>query len=203
VKMIAEQIPGYAYGSQAVGTSRISLEEFAELKASVGFTDQHVRDLAFAGEVLKDQTKEIVHHWRVRIIGEIPNLARHTRALDGSPLPEYAKLSGLRFEQWILDTCFRPYDRAWLDYQEEIALRHTSLKKNVTDSVASTSYVPLRDIIGFIAVINETLKPYLAARGATAELVERMYVAWCRSIQLQLALWSRPYADAALALDEW
>lgn len=203
MKMIAEVIPGYTYGSTSVNNSRVSLEELDELRVTVGFTDQHVRDLALAGEILKTQTKEIVDHWRRRIIGQIPKLARHSRAFDGGPLPEYAQRSGLRFEQWILDTCFRPYDRAWLDYQEEIALRHTGVKKNLTDGVASTPFVPLRDIIGFIVVINETIKPYLAAQGHSIDEVDRMHLAWCKSIQLQLAIWARPYADPEWALGEW
>ena len=102
-----------------------------------------------------------------------------------------------------LDTCFRPYDRDWLNYQQEIALRHTSLKKNKTDGVKSTSHVPLRDIIGFIAVINETIKPYLAANGHSAEDVNKMHQAWCKSMQLQIALWAGPYTDAKQAANEW
>jgi hypothetical protein len=63
--------------------------------------------------------------------------------------------------------------------------------------------VPLRDIIGFIAVMNETIKLYLAASNQPADVVERMHLAWCRSIQLQLALWAKPYmeADQKLAKD--
>jgi hypothetical protein len=29
-----------------------------------------------------------------------------------------------RFVQWVIDTCARPRDAAWLNYQEEIGLRH-------------------------------------------------------------------------------
>jgi hypothetical protein len=144
-----------------------------------------------------------VLHWRSGIIAGIPNLARHSRSLEGEPLPDYLAKSNLRFEQWILDTCFRPYDRDWLNYQQEIALRHTSLKKNKTDGVESTSHVPLRDIIGFIAVINETIKPYLTANGHSADEVNKMHQAWCKSMQLQIALWAGPYADMKQAPDEW
>ena len=115
----------------------------------------------------------------------------------------YLARSNLRFEQWILDTCFRPYDRDWLNYQQEIALRHTSLKKNQTDGVQSTPYVPLRDVIGFIAVINDTIKPYLAGKGHAQEEVEGMHRAWCKSMQLQISLWARPYADTKQAPNEW
>ncbi|MGD1075961.1 MAG: hypothetical protein ABR903_07790 [Thermodesulfovibrionales bacterium] len=59
----------------------------------------------------------------------------------------------------------RTYDQDWVNYQQEIALRHTSLKKNKVDGIRSTPYVPLRDVIAFIAVMNQTIKPYLAAKG--------------------------------------
>jgi hypothetical protein len=30
-----------------------------------------------------------------------------------------------------------------------------------------------------------------------------MHRAWCKSVQLQIALWSEPYADSKFAPDEW
>jgi hypothetical protein len=81
------------------------------------------------------------------------------------------------------------------DYEAQRALRHTSLKKNKVDGVRSTPYVPLRDVIAFTAVMNDTIRPYLAAKGNSPEEVDRMHRAWCKSIQLQLALWADPYAD--------
>jgi len=62
------------------------------------------------------------------------------------------------------------------------------LKKNKTDGVRSTPYAPLEDVIAFVAVMNETIKPYLAAKGNSAEEVEKMHRARCGSMQLQLAL---------------
>jgi hypothetical protein len=179
------------------------MPELENLKISVGFTDEDQRYLRLAGEVLADRAEEIVEHWRNRIIAGIPNLARHSRTPAGDAIPDYSARSGLRFQQWILDTCLRPYDQDWINYQEEIALRHTSLKKNQVDGVESTPYVPLRDILGFIAVINETIRPYLAAKGHSPEEVEKMHRAWCKSMQLQSALWARPYADANRAPNEW
>jgi hypothetical protein len=38
-------------------------------------------------------------------------------------------------------------------------------------------------------VLVETIEPYLAARGHSAEEVEAMQRAWGRSLQLQIALW--------------
>ena len=200
---VAEQVPGYTFGTESVTPSAVTLEELETLKVTVGFTDADERYLLLAGEVLKSQAHAVVLHWRSGIIAKIPNLARHSRSVEGEPLPEYLAKSNLRFEQWILDTCFRPYDRDWLNYQQEIALRHTSLKKNQTDGVHSTSHVPLRDIIGFIAVMNDTIKPYLATNGHAVEEVEKMHLAWCKSMQLQIALWAGPYADSGLRLNEW
>jgi hypothetical protein len=196
-------IAGYSFGAANVAASPISLQELEQLKISVGFSEEDARHLARAGDVLADQTKAIVDHWRSGIIASIPHLARHSRDLDGQALPDYLAKSNRRFEQWILDTCFRPYDQDWLNYQQEIALRHTSVKKNQTDRVKSTPYIPLRDIIAFVTVMNDTIKPHLAAKGDTVDDVEKMHAAWRRSMQLQIALFAKPYADPALGLDEW
>ena len=199
----SEHIHGYTYGTAEVTKSPVSIQELESLKVSVGFTEEDQRYLRVAGEVLADQLKELVDHWRGDIIAKIPNLARHSRSLEGEPLPDYSAKSGLRFQQWILDTCFRPYDQDWINYQQEIALRHTSLKKNQVDGVTSTPYVSLRDIIAFVAVMNETVKPFLAAKGHPGAEVDRMHKAWCKSLQLQIALWTRLYMDAAQSKNEW
>ncbi len=203
MRTMAEHIPGYLYGSPELPISTISVEDLGNLKISAGFTEEDQRYLRLAGEVLEDQARQVVEHWRSRIIASIPNLARHSRSPEGNPLPNYLAASNLRFEQWILDTCLRPYDQDWINYQQEIALRHTTLKKNKVDSVSSTPYVPLRDIIAFLAVMNETIKPYLAAKGHSAEDVDAMHRAWCKSMQLQLAIWVRVYAGLDRPQDQW
>lgn len=203
MQRVAEHIPGYTFGTGDVATSPISMREFEALKVSVGFTEEDQRHLQLAGEVLRGQTKQLVDHWRTGIIAGIPNLARHSRTPEGDAIPDYQAKSGLRFQQWILDTCLRPYDQDWINYQQEIALRHTSLKKNKVDGVRSTPYVPLRDIVAFVAVMNETIKPYLGAKGHSVEAVDKMHRAWCKSMQLQIALWAKPYTDVAQAPNEW
>jgi hypothetical protein len=203
MKMAADIIPGYTYGSPQIATSPVSLEELEQLKVSAGLGEQELRYLRVAGEVLADQTRQIVAHWRSGIIAGIPNLARHSRSADGMALPEYLARSNLRFQQWILDTCLRPYDQDWLNYQHEIALRHTRLKKNQVDGVQSTPYVPLRDVMAFVAVMNQTIKQYLASRGSSYDELEGMHTAWCKSIQLQIALWLRPYTDDARGPNQW
>jgi hypothetical protein len=203
MKKVADEIPGYTYGTAAGTPSAVSLEALEKLKVAAGFTSEDERFLRMAGEVLADQTKRIVDHWRSGIIAGIPNLARHSRTLEGNPIPQYLARSNLRFEQWILDTCLRPYDQDWLNYQQEIALRHTSLRKNQTDGVRSTTHVPYRDIVAFVAVLNDTIKPYLASKGNTADEIEGMHRAWCRSLQMQIALWAQPYMDLAKTSSEW
>lgn len=203
MKQGAEQIHGYSYGSSQVPRSPVSLEELENLKVTVGFTEEDQRYLQMAGKVLADQASRIVDYWRGGIIAGIPNLARHARTPEGSALPGYLAATNLRFQQWILDTCLRPYDQAWLDYQQEIALRHTSVKKNKVDEVRSTSHVPLRDIIAIVPVMNETILPYLAAKGHSAEDVDKMHRAWCKSLQLQLALWTKSYMEIMATRKEW
>jgi Protoglobin len=201
MKRVADVISGYDYGDRRLPTSAITLEELAALKVSAGFTEEDARYLHMAGEVLEAQTEAIVKHWRSGIIASIPNLARHSRSLANEPLPDYLSKSNLRFRQWILDTCFRPYDQDWLNYQQEIALRHTTVKKNVTDGVQSTDYVPYRDIVAFVAVLNETIRPYLTARGHSEEIITKMHQAWQRSLQIQIAVWAKIYTE--LKPNQW
>lgn len=195
MRQIAEHIPGYWYGADGVSRSSFSEEDLQRLKTSTGFTEEDHRYLRLAGDVLADQTKQIVDRWRTGIIASIPHLAKHSRTPEGNPIPEYLAASNLRFQQWILDTCLRPYDQDWLDYQQEIALRHTSVKKNKTDGVRSTPCVPFEDAIAFVAVMNETIKPFLASKGHSAQDVDRMHLAWMKAMQLQMALWVEPYSS--------
>jgi hypothetical protein len=201
-RTVAAGIPSYTYGTSEAARSPVSLRELEQLKQSAGFSSEDEEYLMLAGEVLADQTKELVETWR-GVIAETPHLARHSRTPDGKPIAHYSENSGLRFQQWILDTCFRPYDQDWLNYQYEIALRHTGAKKNKADGVESTPFIPLREVIAFTAVINDTIKPFLARKGHSSAEVDRMHRAWCKSLQLQIALWAQPYTNSKIAPDEW
>jgi hypothetical protein len=57
--------------------------------------------------------------------------------------------------------------------------------------------------MAFTAVMNETIKPYLAAKGNSAGEVEKMHQAWCKSIQMQLALWIGAYAAIREPPTDW
>jgi hypothetical protein len=58
-------------------------------------------------------------------------------------------------------------------------------------------------VIAFTAIINDAVKPFLRTKGHSAEEVEKMHRAWCKSVQLQIALWSEPYTDTSLAANQW
>src|SRR5690606_21900728 len=127
-------------------------------------------------------------------IGSHHHLLHPFTGADGEPVGTYLDRVRGRFGQWIRDTCERPYDAQWLAYQEEIALRHTPSRKNRTDGVESTTYVPLRHLITLIYPVTATIRPFLEKSGRSAEEVDAMHEAWRKSVMLQVALWSRPYA---------
>lgn len=62
------------------------------------------------------------------------------------------------------------------------------------DHADSVPHIPLRHIIAFIYPITATIRPFLAAGGHSDEQVEAMFQAWFKSVALQVALWSKPYA---------
>ncbi len=103
-----------------------------------------------------------------------------------------------RFVQWVIDACTRPRDQAWLDYQEEIGLRHTPAKKNRTDGRQTPDRVPLRYIYAFAAPVIPGARPFLANKGHRPDEVDRMQQAWAKVVLLYITLWSRPFARDGL-----
>jgi len=190
---MAETIHGYTYGTEQVAKSPVSLGDFALLKAATMFTEEDERYLRMAGEVLADQIDEILDLW-YGWVGSHPHLVYYFSGPDGQPDPRYLQAVRERFGQWILDTCNRPHDQAYLDYAHEIGLRHHRTKKNQTDGVQSVPHIPLRYLIAFIYPIGSTIKPFLARKGHSPEEVEKMHQAWFKAVVLQVALWSYPYA---------
>jgi len=188
-------IPGYGYGSDELPTSPVTLEELELLKRTVLLTEEDQEHLRMAGDVLEGQVEQVLDVW-YGFVGSHPHLLHYfTDTATGQPDAEYLTRVRARFGQWILDTCRRPYDQEWLDYQEEIALRHTEAGKNRTDgAVGAPPIIPLRYLIAFVHPITATVRPFLAAGQHTADEVERMHGAWSKAVTLQVALWSRPYA---------
>lgn len=190
---MAEEIAGYTYGTENVATSPLSLEEFELLKKAVMFTEEDEHWLRRAGEVLADQVDEILDLW-YGWVGSHPHLVYYFSGPDSQPDLNYLQRVRERFGQWILDTCNRPYDQHWLNYAHEIGLRHHRTKKNQTDQVQSVPHIPLRYLIAFIYPIGSTIRDFLARKGNKPDEVEKMHQAWLKSVILQVALWSYPYA---------
>jgi hypothetical protein len=187
-------IPGYAYGSAEVASSPVTDDELRLLEATLLWTEDDERYLAMAGEVLRDQVDAVLDLW-YGYVGSHPHLVRYFAGPDGQPDGGYLERVRARFGQWIRDLCERPRDRTWLDYQEEIAQRHTN-RKNATDNVDSVPIVSLRYLVAFIYPITATIRDFLAAKGHDAADVDGMFHAWFKSVVLAVVLWSRPYAES-------
>ncbi|TRW47229.1 protoglobin domain-containing protein [Georgenia yuyongxinii] len=186
-------IAGYDYGE--VKPSPVTREELELLKRSVLFGPEDEAALRRAGEVLGGQVEDVLDVW-YGFVGANPHLLAEFSTPEGEPVTAYLERVRGRFGQWIRDTCARPYDDAWLAYQEEIAERHTPEKKNKTDGVTSVPYVPLRYLIALIYPITATVRDFLAKGETPAADVDAMHEAWRKSVIMQVALWSRPYATA-------
>jgi len=186
-------IPGYTLGTAAVAPSPLSLADLEQMKASVLFGPEDVRYLRMSHDVVKDQVEAILDVW-YGFVGSQPHLlASFKGRSDGAPLGPYLDAVRKRFGRWILDTAQAEYDRAWLDYQHEIGLRHHRAKKNKTDGADSTDIVPFRNMFALVFPVTFTLRPFLAKKGHSAEDVDKMHMAWLKSCLLQVTLWSHPY----------
>ncbi|MDW8326507.1 MAG: protoglobin domain-containing protein [Anaerolineales bacterium] len=189
--MTATTIPGYTYGT-TTAKSPLTAEEFEDLKKAVLFGPEDEKYLRLAGEVLKDQIESVLDLW-YGFVGSHPHLVYYFTDGKGNANSDYLAAVRKRFGQWILDLCNRPYDQDWLNYQQEIGLRHHRSKKNQTDGVNSVPNVSHRYLTAFIYPITATIKSFLAKKGHSADEVEKMHQAWFKAVVLSVALWSAPY----------
>lgn len=189
----APAIPGYTMGQKSLAKAPYTLAELESLKKTLLFTEEDIRYLRMSKAILADQTEAILDVW-YGFVASTPELVVYfknnkTGAPDGAYLGAVRK----RFGQWIADTADASYDQAWLDYQYEIGLRHTTPKKNKTDKVDSVPLVNFRYLSALTIPVTTTLKPFLAKKGASAADVEKMHAAWVKSVLMQTILWSYPY----------
>ena len=50
---------------------------------------------------------------------------------------------------------------------------------------------------------SKARRPFVAAKGQSAQDIDEMHQAWCKSLLLQIALWTEPYTNSQLAPNEW
>ncbi|HZV51583.1 MAG TPA: protoglobin domain-containing protein [Candidatus Dormibacteraeota bacterium] len=191
--MATETIPGYDFGAPDLQRSPVSPEDLRLLERTLLWSEEDDRYLRMAAEVLDGQVDQVLDLW-YDYVASHEHLVRYFAGPDGQPIGSYLERVRARFAQWVRDVCRRPRDQAWLDYQHEIALRHTSAKKNRTDGVESVPEVPLRYMVAFIFPITATMRRFLAARGHGQADVDGMHTAWFKAVVLHVCLWCQPYA---------
>jgi protoglobin len=189
-------IAGYDFGSPHAAKSPVSAEELLQLEKTLRWTANDAQLLRKHATLFEAQAEEMVDSWRA-IIGSQPHLARWFLAPNGKPDHEYKASVKRRFVQWVIDVATRPHDQTWLDYQEEIGLRHTPEKKNKTDHRRTPPLVPLRYLLAFIPAVTPVRHFFDGAVNDRAELdaIER---AWTKAIHLHVTLWTRPYSRDGL-----
>ena len=190
------RIAGYDFDSQNKARSPVSDEDLRHLEQTVGWTRDDERILLKHADFFREHAERMVDSWRAVIAGQ-PHLAQWFVGPDGKPDDLYKARVKARFVQWVIDVATRPHDRKWLDYQEEIGLRHTPEKKNKTDGRATPPVVPLRYLFGFVPVVADI---HAFTEPAIADPIDRTAVerAWMKAVHLHVALWSRPYTREGL-----
>lgn len=190
------EIPGYDFGSSASAQSPVSDEDLLRLEQTLGWTAEDERLLREHAGLFEARAELMVDSWRAAI-GAQPHLAQWFFAPDGKPDEEYKARVKRRFVQWVVDVATRPHDRAWLNYQEEIGLRHVPAKKNKTDGRQTPPLVPLRYLLAFVPVVTEVRGFFEGAISDPAEL-RGVELAWAKAVHLHVVLWTRPYISDGL-----
>jgi hypothetical protein len=190
------KIPGYAFGAPESAHSPLIEKDVRELEQTIGWTEEDAAILAQHGDLFREQAEAMVDAWRA-IIGAQPHLSHWFNGPYEKPDNEYKARVKPRFVQWVIDTATRPHDRAWLDYQEEIGLRHTPAKKNATDERHTAPMVPLRFLLGFLPAVSN-IRKFLEGRIADEATLQAVERAWSKAVLLEVVLWTRPYTRDGL-----
>ncbi|WP_158787751.1 protoglobin domain-containing protein [Granulicella sp. L46] len=190
-------IPGYDYGTPGSAVSSVTERDLSELEQAAGWTARDAEVLARHADVFRANAESMVDAWR-SVIGSQPHLSRWFVGPDGKPDDEYKMSIKRRFVQWVIDAAVRPHDQDWLNYQQEIGLRHTPAKKNKTDAADTPPLVPFRYLLGFIPVVLPIRGFFKDAIQDEAEL-NKLQEAWTKAVLLHVTLWSRAY----VAEDLW
>ncbi len=193
---LTSNIPGYTFGTRESAVSPLSDEDLRHIDETVGWCEADASVLERHAELFRQQAEHMVDSWRA-VIAAQAHLAKWFIGPDGKPDDGYKARVKRRFVQWVIDVALRPDDRDWLDYQEEIGMRHTPAKKNVTDERRTPSLVPLRYLLGFVPMILPIRRFFVEAIKDEAEL-KKLEDASTKAVLLHVTLWSRPYASEGL-----
>jgi hypothetical protein len=169
------------------------MDELSKLEAAVGWSREDAGWLLVAADIIVPKAEAMVDGWRATIASQ-PALLLSFLDAQGKPDENYKAAVKRRFVRWVSDVCLRTHDQEWLNYQEEIGLRHTPAKKNRTDGGHTSPVVPQRYLIGFAAVVITSARDFLAATKKPQNEIDRMQDAWTRAVLLNIALWCRPYS---------
>ena len=194
--MTSTDIPGYGFGSAEAAESPLSMEDLLHVEQTVGWTSEDEQRLRKHADLFRSQAEQMIESWRA-VIARQPHLSQWFAGPDGKPDEEYKAGVKRRFVRWVVDVATRPHDRAWLNYQEEIGLRHTPAKKNKADGGHTPSLVPLRYLLAFVPVVADVRRFLEAAITDPAELTA-VEQAWTKAVHLHVTLWSRPYTREGL-----
>ena len=194
--MTSTDIPGYGFGSAEAAQSPLSMEDLLHVEQTVGWTSEDEQRLRKHADLFRSQAEQMIDSWRA-VIGRQPHLSQWFAGPDGKPDEEYKAGVKRRFVQWVVDVATRSHDQAWLNYQEEIGLRHTPAKKNKADGRHTPDLVPLRYLLAFVPVVADVRRFLEAAITDPAELTA-VEQAWTKAVHLHVTLWSRPYTREGL-----
>jgi hypothetical protein len=171
--------------------------DLSQLEQTAGWTAADAGVLARHADLFRAKAESMVDSWRA-VIGSQSHLSQWFVKPDGASDDEYKASIKRRFVQWVVDVALRPHDRDWLNYQQEIGLRHTPAKKNRTDGAQTPLLVPFRYLLAFIPVVLPIRGFFTDAIQDRAEL-KRLEDAWTKAVLLHVTLWSRAY----MAEDLW
>ena len=192
----ASSIPGYDYGTSKSAISPVSKSELLQLEQTAGWSCADVDVLRRHGDLFQAKAESMVDSWRA-VIGKQPHLAHWFVKPDGAPDQAYKASVKRRFVQWVVDVALRPHDQDWLDYQQEIGLRHTPAKKNKTDGAHTPPVVPFRYLLGFVPMVL-SIRQFFAGAIEDKNELKRLEDAWIKAVLLHVTLWSRPYVEEDL-----
>ena len=193
---VTSSIPGYDYGTRKSAVSPVTEAELSQLEQTAGWTTEDAAVLARHAELFRARAEDMVDSWRA-VIGSQPHLAHWFVKPDGASDDDYKARIKRRFVQWVIDVAERSHDRDWLNYQEEIGLRHTPAKKNQTDEAQTPGMAPFRFLVGLVPVVLPIDEFFRKDVGDELELV-KLQEAWTKAVLLHVTLWSRAYAVEGL-----